>query len=499
MFDDHRSDFMPPAYQIAQQLFKKGHELQSQGLFDDAISSFKKAITLNPNFPAPYFSLGALLQQRGYVEDAIVLYQKVLDLSPGHSDTYNILGSAFQAKGQIEMAMESYQKAIEFNPDSYMAHNNLGSALKLMGNIDQAIEQYQIALRLNPDFPEALNNLGNAFRDTNKIDMAIDSYRKSILLKPEFADPHLNLAYAFLLSGRFEEGWKEYEWRWKIKEPLHKLYQPLWNGEDRAGQTILLYAEQGFGDTIHFVRYASMVAEKGLKVIAGCQRELKSLIGSVKGISQVIAFGEVSPRFDIRCPLLSLPGIFKTSMANIPSEVPYIFPGEEIVRHWGGILSGHREELNIGVTWAGSPGHVNDRNRSLPLEMLMPLTSLNGITFYSLQKELADPNDIELMKKMNIRDYTEDIRDFSDTAGIIMNLDLVISVDTAVVHLAGALGRTVWTLLPFSPDWRWLLNREDSPWYPTMRLFRQPSPGNWTTLIDDIRQEIIKIMNARGI
>lgn len=477
---------MPSDHQIALQLFKKGLELQSQGRIDDAISSFKKAINLNPKFPAPFFSLGALLQQLGYIEDAIALYQRVLELSPEHSDTFNILGSAFQAKGLIGRAIESYQKAIEFNPDSYMAHNNLGSALKLIGNIDEATEHYRIALRLNPHFPEALNNLGNAFRDTNKIEMAIDSYRKGILLKPEFADPHLNLAYAFLLSGRFEEGWHEYEWRWKIKEPLHKLSQPLWTGEDRPGQTILLYAEQGFGDTIHFVRYASMVAEKGLKVIAGCQRELKSLIGSVKGISQVVAFGEPSPGFDIRCPLLSLPGIFKTSMASIPSEVPYIFPGEDIVSHWGGILSGHRKELNIGIAWAGSPGHVNDRNRSLPLEMLEPLMDIKNAAFFSLQKELANPNDIELMKKMNIRDYTGDIRDFSDTAGIIMNLDLVISVDTSVVHLAGALGRPVWTLLPFSPDWRWLLDRDDSPWYPTMRLFRQPSPGDWTSVINKV-------------
>jgi len=483
---------MPSDYQVAEQLFKKGLELQSQGRIDDAILSFKKATTLNPNFPAPYFSLGSLLQQLGYIDEAIVLYQRVLELCPHHSDTYNILGSAFQAKGQIDRAMESYQKAIDLNPDSYMAHNNLGSILKMRGETDRAITEYNLALNLKPDFPEALNNIGNAFRDTNKLDVAIDIYRKSIFLKPDFADPHLNLAYALLLSGRFEEGWHEYEWRWKIKEPLHKLSQPLWTGSDHAGQTILLYAEQGFGDTIHFVRYVSMVAEKGLRVILGCQKELKTLLESVEGLSQVIAFGEPSPMFDIRCPLLSLPGIFKTSIANMPSEVPYVFPGDEIVRRWWGRISGHRKELNIGISWSGSPGHVNDRNRSLPLEMLIPLTILNGIAFYSLQKELAGPNDMELMKKMNVIDYTEDIHDFSDTAGIIMNLDLVISVDTAVVHLAGALGRTVWTLLPFSPDWRWLLDREDTPWYPTMRLFRQPSPGDWASVINKVIHELKK-------
>jgi len=484
IFDVHLIDIVPRDQAAAEEHYGKGLSQQSLGCIDDAISSFKKAIMSNPGFPAPYIKLGSLFQERGYLDEAIVLYQQALELCPDHSDTYNILGSAFQASGEFDEALVCYQKAVQQNPNAFTAYNNLGSVLKLRGDIEGAIRQYQTALHLNPNFPEALNNLGNALRDKNQLDNAEACYRKSIALRPTFADPHLNFAYTLLLAGRFEEGWEEYEWRWKIKEPIHTLSQPLWDGSDIAGQRILLYAEQGMGDTIHSVRYASLVAERGLKVIIGCQKELKTLMESVQGVDQVIAFGELLPQFDVQCPLMSLPGIFRTTLASIPLKVPYIYAQSRSIQQWNKKLSLRPHNLNIGLAWAGSPGHINDRNRSIPLAMFYPLSGIEGISLFSLQKELPEKTDRDTIKKLEIIDYTDDIDDFSDTAGIIMNLDLVVSVDTSVAHLAGALGKNVWTLLPYAPDWRWLLNREDSPWYPTMRLLRQPSAGDWKTVID---------------
>ncbi|MDQ7787575.1 MAG: tetratricopeptide repeat protein [Thermodesulfovibrionales bacterium] len=490
IFDIQLVDIVPLNQRGAEEQYKTGMEMQKLGRIDEAVSSFKRAILLSPEFPAPYFSLGALLQQRGYIDEAITLYQQVLQLCPEHSDTCNVLGSAFQAKGQLAEAIAWYQKAIQFNPNSFMAHNNLGSALKLQGDIDGAIKQYQRALKLNPNFAESLNNLGNALRDKNELDKAMSFYRRSIALKPDFADAHWNLSYALLLSGQFEEGWKEYEWRWKLKEPLHKLPQPLWDGSDCAGKTILLFAEQGFGDTIQFIRYITMVADKGIKVVLGCQKELKSLSENIQGVSQVIAYGEPLPQFDFQLPLISLPMVFKTTSDTIPSQCPYIQVGPRLIERWGKKMDLDQSKINIGLAWAGSPGHLNDRNRSCPLDMFTRLTETENCTFFSLQKILNIESERNMIDTLKLIDYTGEISDFADTAAIIMNLDLVISVDTAVAHLAGALGKKVWTLLPFAPDWRWMLKRDDSPWYPTMRLFRQYSWGDWRSVLVHVSQEL---------
>jgi tetratricopeptide (TPR) repeat protein len=475
----------------ADEKIREGLQFQGQGHINEAISCFQEAIQLNPKLPAAYYALGSLLQQQGGTERAMALYKKILELSPYHSDTYNILGSAFQEKGQIDDAIASYQKAIQFNPNSFLAHNNLGTALKLHGKIDEAINNFQKALELNPGFSEALNNLGNAFRDQGKLDESILCYRKAIQINPQFADAHWNLAFALLLAGRFEEGWKEYEWRWKLKEPKHKLSQPLWDGSDITGRSVLLYAEQGLGDVIQFARYASMVADRGAHVIIGCQKELKSLLRGVNGVSDIRAFGDPLPHFDLCCPIMSLPGIFKTFLDTIPSNIPYIQVDALVEKKWRDKLSKDHSKLNVGLAWAGSQGHLNDRNRSCLPDLFLPLARIKDVKLFSVQKDISEKWSDDSLKDLNMIDYTKEVEDFTDTAGIIMNLDLVISVDTAVVHLAGALGKPVWTLLPYAPDWRWMLDREDSPWYPRMRLFRQPSPGDWKSVIDHVTQELI--------
>jgi hypothetical protein len=241
-----------------------------------------------------------------------------------------------------------------------------------------------------------------------------------------------------------------------------------------------------------------MVADRGAEVIVGCQKELKSLLKSISGVSSVVAFGESMPEFDFQCPLPSLPRIFNTRIDSIPSPMPYLFPEKHCVNKWHDVLFLDHAKLNIGLAWAGSPGHLNDENRSCPPDLFLPIARVDGIRLFSLQKEIPERWAGSSVTVMNLMDYTGDIEDFSDTAGIIMNLDLVISVDTAVTHLAGALGKAIWTLLPFAPDWRWMLKRDDSPWYPTMRLFRQPSPGDWKSVIEHLRQEIIIKIRTRG-
>jgi tetratricopeptide (TPR) repeat protein len=493
-FDVKLLNILSPRQSASLEKVQAGLAYQNQGNINEAIASLRDAVKLSPELPAPFYVLGSVLQQQGRIDEAIDCYKKILSISPDHAETHNILGSAYQGKGKFDDAVACYQNAIRYDGNSFMAYNNLGAALRLQGNLDDAVASYQEALRIKPDFTAAMNNLGTALRDKGDLDEAISWYRKAIQLNPDFADAHWNLSFALLLAGDYEEGWREYEWVWKLKKPIHRLPHPVWDGADIQGKRILLYAEQGFGDVFQFVRYALMVRDRGCEVILGCQKELKSLLKSIPGVSSVVAFGEALQQFDVQCPLPSLPRIFNTTLDSIPCQIPYLHADIRTVEKWRDKLSLDNSTLNIGLAWAGSPGHLNDRNRSCPLRLFEPIARIDGLRLFSLQKEIHEMWTGDALAKLKLIDYSRDIEDFSDTAGIIMNLDLIISVDTAVAHLAGALGKTVWTLLPFAPDWRWMLNREDSPWYPTMRLFRQPSPGDWASVISKVHDELEKII-----
>ena len=300
-----------------------------------------------------------------------------------------------------------------------------------------------------------------------------------------------------LFSGNFKEGWKEYEWRFNAFPSIYQNRNfsiPLREGSDVSGLTVLLFSEQGFGDTIQFVRYAPLVAKRGAKVILECQKELVSLLQTVEGIHKVIVHGSELPEFDVYWPLLSSPLFFDTNLENIPQKIPYITPDNLLVEKFHNRVQNDKAKLKIGLSWAGRPTHSNDIFRSVSLDLFSPLAQIEDVTLYSLQKgEAAKQMEIKPIG-WKIIDYNNEINDFSDTAGLIANLDLVISVDTAVAHLAGAIGKPVWTLIPFAPDWRWMLNREDSPWYPTMRLFRQSSPGDWESVITKVKDELIKLL-----
>ena len=281
-----------------------------------------------------------------------------------------------------------------------------------------------------------------------------------------------------------------------LRSPVDRFSQPICDGSDIAGLTILIYVEQGVGDAIQFIRYVPLVTQACDKVIIECHRDLSALFQNIEGVKQVMVQGEPLPNFDIQCPLLSLPSVFNTTLKNIPSRVPYISLDSVLVQKWKDRVQHDDSKLRIGLVWSGSPKYKNDRNRSCSLADFAPFSKFADITFYSLQKGKASEQAKNPPEGMKLIDCSEDLNDFTDTAALIENLDLVISVDTAVAHLAGAIGNPVWTLLPFAPDWRWMLNREDSPWYPTMRLFRQPSPRDWESVIDSILRELYKFKGA---
>ena len=367
-----------------------------------------------------------------------------------------------------------------------MLRQNLGVALMNIGRLTDAEGELRVAVRLDPNLAAAQNNLGIALKDQGKYEQAMELYRKAIGLKPDYADAHWNLALVLLRLGQFKEGLAEYEWRGKVRtlKPLPPLRQTRWNGEELAGKSIVLYPEQGFGDAIQFVRYLPVIEQRGGRVVVAVPPELRRIFDLSYPSAQMVNFGGQFPPIEMECPLVSLPFAFGTDLNSIPAQIPYLKTDPTLVEKWGIRLGNRDGKLRIGITWAGNPSHHNDRNRSMNPADLRPLADIKHATFYSLQKDKIPTQ--TLPPGVNLIDLTAELTDFADTAAMIQNLDLVISVDTAVAHLAGAIGKPVWVLLPLVPDWRWMQDRGDSPWYPTMRLFRQRSIGDWPGVIKDV-------------
>jgi len=344
---------------------------------------------------------------------------------------------------------------------------------------------YRALLGRKPDHIEARTNLGNSLLALGRPEEAIRCYRRTLDDDPDSVEAHWNLGVANLLLGRFEEGWKGHEWRFRQKDARARQFpQPMWDGSPLRGRSILLHSEQGLGDTLQFVRYAPLVKQRGGHVILECQEPLYRLLAGVRGVDRLIARGRPLPRFDCHAPLLSLPGIFRTTLATLPGKVPYIRVAREEVGRWHRTIEarmGARSGLKVGLTWAGNPGHKNDRNRSLPAHELAALAGLDEVVFFGLQKGSAGGCGLDTI------DLLEPASDFLDTAAILLNLYLLISVDTSVAHLAGALGKPVRTLLPFAPDWRWMLGRDDSPWYPSMKLYRQIRRKDWAEVLERVK------------
>ncbi len=459
-----------------------------------AVALITRAIAVAPQVAACHANLGLALRALGRIEEAIACYRTALELTPAFPEACNSLGSALGDLGRLDEAVACFRRAAALRPDYPEAQNNLGTALQEQGRMADAITRYRKAIALRPDYVEAHGNLADALRNQERLDEAIACCRRAIGLQPDAAEAHHNLALALLTRGDMEEGWREYEWRWKTPQmaaDAPRVPQPQWRGEAAPGRTLLIHAEQGFGDALQFCRYATLAAASGLRVVLEVQQSLVRLLSTLAGVERVVARGAKRPTFDLHCPMLSLPLALGTTVDTIPAPGPYLHADASEAAAWRTRLGADRGGPLVGIVWAGDPCLHSpalaavDRRRSLAPEQLAPLLELAGPRFVSLQRSgaRAAPN-------LKLLDLMHEVEDFADTAALIAGLDLVISADTAVAHLAAAMGKPVWLLNRFGPCWRWLLGRRDSPWYPTLRLYRQPSPGDWGAVIAEVARDL---------
>lgn len=485
---------LQPAFgQISAQVHNNlGNVLRAMRRFDEAEQAYRQAMQLDPTHLAARLCLAALLGETGRIADAEQAYRDTIAAHPQASDAHNNLGVLLHAAGRGAEAEQSFRAALALRPAFPQALNNLGNLLRKAGQIEDAVDAYRQAVALAPGYAEAHNNLGTALKESGRFDAAQASYRHALALAPGNADAHLNLACLLLAGGDFASGWREYEYRWHAagRAGPPAFAAPLWDGKaDLRGKTIYLHAEQGFGDTLQFLRYATLAAERGATVLLGVPPELKRLAASCPGVARILTTGDDAPEFDFHSPLMSLPLAFGTTVDTIPASAPYLAADASAIASWGDRL-GSGTLPRVGLVWAGKPRKGNpeslavDRLRSMALAQLQPLLQTPGVQFYSLQLgEAAE----QVTAYPALIDVCADLHDFHDTAALIAHLDLVISVDTAVAHLAGALGKPVWLLDRHHPCWRWLRDRTDSPWYPLMRIFRQHGPGDWAGVVQQVQ------------
>ncbi|CAB3748128.1 tetratricopeptide repeat protein [Paraburkholderia solisilvae] len=523
---DHALAIVPNHADI---LSARGRTLVDLGRAREALTSFNEAIATRPDFVEAIYNSAVALERLGRAEEALQRCDRVLALEPDHAKALAARGNALLHLTRYEEAAEAYRRSLELEPGAVDALCNRGTALRHLERHEEALSSYEAALAGSANFPEAWCNRGNVLQDlhryeeamnsydraiatspkyatawfnrgnvlleTDRLDAAMQAYDKAVALDPNYTDAHFAQGFIHLVQGEFASGWPKYEWRLRDPKSEHSrrgFAQPRWTGEQPLqGRTILLHAEQGFGDTIQFCRYVERLADAGARVVLEVQPALQSLLAPLRGAAQVIAAGDPLPAHDYQCPLLSLPFAFKTDLATIPAGTPYLHANPELMASWAEML-GAKRRMRVGVAWSGNPEHRNDRNRSMELATLLPLLDLD-IEWINLQK-IVRGRDIAVLEASPLRNFDADMRDFSDTAALMESLDLVIAVDTAVAHLAGALDRPVWILLPHLGEWRWLRERGDSPWYPSARLFRQPAPGRWQDLIGTVRQELVRLL-----
>jgi tetratricopeptide (TPR) repeat protein len=540
--------------------------------FHEAATHYRHSLHLKQDYAEAHFGLGLALDKLAQMDEAVAQYRQALRVDPDHAEAHKCLANALLSQGKFEDALAHFQHAVRCRPASAQALCDLGNAQFSLGDLDEACRCYREALRLQPDFAEACNDLAGVLSRQEKHEEAASWYRKAMALKPVFPEAVYNLGNSlerqgkfrealrcydellrllpnatgdlvgkahwirsllWLLLGDFDKGWPEYEWRWARPGIAPRTFrQPVWDGSDLRGRRIFLYAEQGLGDTLQFIRFVPHVKERGAEVIVECQPSLVPLLAHARRIDHLLPVGDPLPAHDLQAALLSLPRIFGTSLDSIPTPIPYLHANPKLTDHWrkqatSGVRSpksevqnptssdiGHRTSdfgriLNVGIAWQGSPSFSRDRQRSIPLSCFGPLAKLQGIQLISLQKgpgteqlsavscQLSEGRQtsfqvIDLGARLDERNGP-----FMDTAALMTNLDLVISSDTAIPHLAGALGVPVWVALSHIPDWRWMLERSDSPWYPTMRLFRQAKSGRWEEVFEQMAAELQPVVANR--
>jgi tetratricopeptide (TPR) repeat protein len=450
-------------------------------------------VDVDPSVVAAWYLLGVANQLQGKLEGAVANYEHALRLEPGHVHALNNLAVAFQAQGKVGEAEACLRRAICFNVDHPEAHSNLGNSLQDQGKLDEAVDCYRRAVRLSPDYLDAHNNLGNALRSQGLLSEAVASYDRALLLQSDHPQVRLSRALCWLQMGDFDRGWAEYEWRLKCDEySIPSFRQPVWDGAPLDGQTILLYADGGLGDTIQFIRYAPLVRERGGRVILYCQQQLARLAASCPGVEHATFESALVPEFEVYAPLMSLPRIFGTTLDNLPAEIPYLSADRSSIEQWSRELN-PSSELKIGIAWQGNPGYRRDRERSFLLAQFEPVATLADVRLFSLQHGPGTEQIGEVTNRFAVTDLGSRLADFTEIAAVMRNLDLVIAPDTSLAHLGGALGVPVWLALSIAPDWRWLGNRLDSPWYPTIRLIRQRTRGAWGDVFERIAGELARL------
>ncbi len=473
--------------------YNLGVALAEEGKKAEALQSFHEAARLQPDYAVAHYAAANVLGTQGRHEEAVASYRRAVKSRPDYGEAYNNLGLALLEVGRRGQATAVLRHALRLRPQAPESHNNLGLALAAEGRFAEAEACYQEALRLNRRYADALDNLASALKEQGRHEEALATYDLALGLQPESASTHWNRSLALLQTGDFERGWSEYEWRWKRARAVPRgLPGPAWDGSSLGGRTFLLYMEQGLGDMIQFIRYAPLVQQQGGRVIVECARSLRPLFESCAGIDQLVEEGSDLPPFDVHAPLLSLPYLLRTTLGTIPANVPYLAVDPARSEAWGRVVS-RIDGFKVGIVWQGNPRHAHDHHRSVSLRQFAPLARLPGVRLISLQKGAGVEELRGLEGRLPIIEL-EDERDpdggWQDTAALVTQLDLVVTVDTGIAHLAGALGKPVWVALSAVSDWRWLLGRDDSPWYPTLRLFRQRTLGCWQTVFRRMAREL---------
>ena len=426
-----------------------------------------------------------------FARDMEAAYEGMWEQSIG-SLNWEQMAIAQVEQKKLAAATTSYQKALAIAPDAAQLHYGLGMVQQQLNDWDAAIDSYQQAVQLDPNDRKAWTNLGALRQEMGQPQAAIDCYQKILSFDPEDAIAHVNLSIVLRQLGDWQQGFAKFEWRWRCPDKTPRNFtQPLWDGSDLDGKTILIHAEEGYGDTIQFIRFLPQVAQRGGRAIVECPPWLIRLLGSVPGIAELIPFGSPLPEFAVHAPLLSLVHLLGATPETLPAP-PYLSAPDS-----ASVNLEADDRLKVGIVWAGNPNHQSDRDRSTTLEQFRSLLALEGISFYSLQKGPRSPELEQFSQRSQIQDLSAELQDFADTAAAIEQLDLVISVDTSVAHLAGALGKPVWVLLSHNADWRWMLDRDDTPWYPTMRLFRQTQRGDWAGVFSRVAAELQTIVAPR--
>jgi tetratricopeptide (TPR) repeat protein len=515
-------------------LLTEGLQLHRQGKLDAALEHYREILKMQPrHFAAAHFS-GVVYLQKRQLDDARRLLEIALAVNPNDANVLSDYGTALAMSGEARQALAAYDRALAsdsrhagaclnranvlislkryadalealdtaaaLDPSNPQVPNSRGLALSKLGRFDEALVSYALALARGPDYADALLNRGNTLLTMRRDDEALASYQAVLRLRPSDVEARYGVGFVRLRSGDLAAGFRDYESRWHRSElaPFRRdLGRPIWLGEGPVnGKTVLLHAEQGLGDTIQFARYAQLVAERGARIVLEIQTELKPLFEGMAETT-VIGRGDRLPPFDLHCPLLSLPLACGTTLATVPAGIPYLKAAPVLVESWRNRLAGP-DHLKVGIVWSGNPKHRNDQNRSIELRRFADILTTPGVAFYTLNPSI-DPGDVEfLTNHTQVAHIAGQFRDFSDTAAVIAQLDLVISVDTAVAHLTGAMGKEVWLMLPYEPDWRWMTDRDDSPWYTTAKLFRQPRIGAWDAVFVTVAERFAAWIQSKS-